>query len=348
MFVRTEGVTWSWEWNWLGTAVILFVLMLYLRGRSRHKQSAIKTILFICGLSLLFLISASPLNHLATQLFSIRILQRILLIAVIPLLLIGSNSIPILYAGLPLSAQLGLQRFPTARQNAYQFIHRITTPAAIWLTFICIFWLGYDLNFHHLTLQSRTVHGLEILALFIIACFYWWHILAASPQIHKPMPPLVRIGYVLAGAIPIKIIGLVLLFTSSKIYNYPGSVQIGYLSITDQSLGAMFHWSLGGIVFTWTGMYLMRAWFGIEAQKPILPHTSWSTTEMMLAPGFGDQSTEVRSQPLSKKTKTNKVHIKSDEETQECPNTRKSSNLIAVPVKIFLIIKSRVVTLREN
>ena len=274
MFLRTEGVTWAWEWNWLGTAVILLVLVLYFRGKSRHKVSGVKTFLVLSAFILLFLISSSPLTHLATQLFSLRVLQRILLVAVIPILLMGSNPLPVFFAGLPVSTQNQLQTLPADKPNAYQAMQKITTPAAIWLLFICVFWIGYDLSFHHLTMQSRVAHGLEIMILFIVACFYWWHILAVSPQIHKPMPPVVRIGYVLAGAIPVKIIGLVLLFTSSKIYNYPGSVQIGYLSITDQGLGAMFHWSLGGIVFTWTGMYLMRAWFSIEADKPILPHAS--------------------------------------------------------------------------
>lgn len=349
MFVRTEGVTWQGRIYWLETAVILLLVILYFYGRHKQtKSSKLSVFLFIWGMSLLFVAIASPLTHLTTQLFSMRVLQRILIVAVIPVLLMGSDPVPDLFAGLPLSMQAWLQQLPATKPKGYDAIKKMTRPAAIWLTFICLFWIGYDPAFHHITMKSHTLHSVEAMVLIVIACLYWWHILAVSPQLHAPMPAVVRIGYVLAGALPIKIIGLVLLFTNSKIYSYPGSLQIGYLSITDQSLGAMFHWSLGGLVFTWTGMYLMRAWFSIEAEKPILPHASWSTKEVMLAPGFDSQPQQLHSHTLPKKIESNQLPIKADEEKQECPNTRKSSKFIAVPVKIFLTIKSLVVTSHEN
>ena len=349
MFVQTEGVIWRWHVNGFETAVILLLAILYLYGRYKRAETGkLSPFLFLFGIGLLFVAIASPLTHLSTQLFSMRVLQRILLVAVVPILIMGSNPVPNLFASLPLATQTWVQNIPTTKPNRYLALQKMTTPAAVWLTFICVFWIGYDPSFHQLTIQTRTLQAFELLVLIIVACFYWWHILAVSPQLHTPMPAVVRIGYVLAGALPVKIIGLVLLFTNSKIYNYPGSVQIGYFSITDQSLGAMFHWSLGGLVFTWTGMYLMRAWFAIEAEKPILPHASWATKEVMLAPGFGEQPVPLQAQSLSSKKQANQLPIPSDEENQECQNTRKSSKLIAVPVKIFLTIKSLVATLREN
>ena len=308
MFVQTEGVTWVWEWRWVETAVLLLVLFIYLRGNTRQSgRSKIQDITFFCGFTLLLIIAASPFNHLATQLFSMRVLQRILLVALIPLLILSSDPVPVLFAGLPGNAQYRLRELPSTHPNWFDTIHRFTAPAAIWLLFICVFWIGYDLNFHQLTIRSQAWHGLETGVLFVVAALYWWHILAVSPKLHQPMPPVVRIGYVLAAALPVKIIGFVLLFSTSTIYNYPGSIQLGYLSINDQSLGAMFHWSLGGIAFTWTGIYLMRAWFDKEAHKPIMPHAAWATQERMLAPGFGGEVTSTQNNSLPKDVRSNKA-----------------------------------------
>lgn len=349
MFVQTEGVTWVWEWRWLETAVIIFAFIIYLRGSSQKPgRTKIQHTIFFFGLFLLFIVATSPFNHLATQLFSLRVLQRILLVAIIPLLILGSDPLPVLFAGLPANAQVRLQSVPAIHPNWYDTIHRVTTPAAIWLLFICVFWLGYDHNIHRLTVQSQQWHGLETAVLFMMAALYWWHILAISPQIHQPMPPVVRIGYVLAAALPVKIVGLILLFTNSTVYNYPGSLQLGYLSINDQSLGAIFHWSLGGIAFTWTGVFLMREWFDREARKPIMPHASWATPARMRAPGFGERAAPKQEKILPKEVRSNTVPVTSEKENRECQNTRRLSRLTAVPVKIFLIIKSLVVGSPEN
>lgn len=349
MFVQMEGVTWVWEWRWVETAVLLLALLIYLRGSTRQSgRSKIQHTIFFFGYLLLLIVVASPFNHLATQLFSMRVLQRILLVALIPLLILSSDPVLVLFAGLPRNTQHRLREMPFTHPNWFDTIRRLTAPAAIWLLFICVFWIGYDLNFHQLTIRSQAWHGLETGLLFIVASFYWWHILAVSPKVHQPMPSVVRIGYVLAAALPVKIIGLVLLFSTSTIYNYPGSIQLGYLSINDQSLGAMFHWSLGGIAFTWTGIFLMREWFDQEARKPIMPHAAWATPQRMLAPGFGNEASSKQNNSLPKEMRSNTVPVTQDKEIGECQSTRKLSRFTAVRAKILLIIRSRAANSPEN
>jgi hypothetical protein len=51
-------------------------------------------------------------------------------------------------------------------------------------------------------------------------------------------------------------------------------------------------WTVGGIVFTWTAVYLIRQWLALEDDKPYLPHTLWSSEDAMLAPGFGKRTSK--------------------------------------------------------
>ena len=83
--------------------------------------------------------------------------------------------------------------------------------------------------------------------------------------------------------------GIIILFTPAKIYNYPATFRLTGLLISDQSLGGIIGWILGGIVFSATATVLMRQWLAGEDEKPALPESVWATDEAMLAPGFRKQ-----------------------------------------------------------
>ncbi len=287
------NITWAWPWRWGATAVILIMACLYGRGwrhgRAMFPQAAspVKPVLFACGMVLLAIAWLSPLNHLATQLFSARVVQRILLIGLVPFLVLLSNPVPVFFAALPTERQAQLQRIPAGRPRLWSWLVSATKPSIVWLFFVCSVWLWYDPQLHQHTLTFAWLHNLETTLLFLAALLYWWHILAVAPHLHQPMHPVVRIVYAIMGSGPVKFIGLILLFSNQTIYNYPASLQFDGLHMDDQSLGGMLIWTVGGIVFTWTAVYLIRQWLSLEEDKPYFPPALWSTEEAMLAPGFG-------------------------------------------------------------
>jgi cytochrome c oxidase assembly factor CtaG len=121
--------------------------------------------------------------------------------------------------------------------------------------------------------------------LFVPALFYWWHVTCAAPRWHNQLSLLGRVALTIATTMPIKIVGLILLFVPETVYNYPQS-RITGLSFDAESLGGVMVWILGGIVYSWTAVYLMRQWLSSEDQKPILPSAIWDSEEAMLAPGL--------------------------------------------------------------
>ena len=276
--------------------VLVTAVWLYGRGWQRQPVPDARTLVphpwrvatFLLACLLLCGVLFSPLHRLATSYFSIHVFQRLLLITLIPLLFFSGNPLPILYAGLPLSLRTALRQF---LQNAPQIISFIRTafgPLPVWFLFAATFWLWHDVQVDRLLLQSEWLHRVETITLLGTAVLYWWHILAASPRLHAPLPLLWRVAYAALGASPIKLVGLVLLFAETAVYQYPAEIHLknSTLDITDQSLGAGLIWILGGIVFTWTAVLLMRDWLQEEDEKPKLPESAWATEEMMLAPGF--------------------------------------------------------------
>lgn len=282
-----------WDWG-IGLALVTAV-WLYLVGWWRQPSAESRSLLaqpwrglsFVVAVVVLVLTLFSPLHPLATRYFYLHVLQRLLLIAVVPSLLLSGDPLPILLAGLPARLQTALAQLPQAAPSWHRLLVQITSPVPVWFLFVATFWLWHDVQIDSWLLRASWVHRLENVALLGTAVCYWWHIMAVSPRWHRPMPPLWRVGYAALGAAPVKAVGLVLMFTSTAVYHYPAEISFYNLEITDQSVGAAIVWAVGGIVFTWTAVLLMRNWLQEEDDKPSLPESVWSTEEMMLAPGFG-------------------------------------------------------------
>lgn len=289
-----EAVNLSWEWHmrWGSAAVLLLMMFWYGRGWRHgrdtipHSPQPVRPALFGMGLFLLALVWLSPLYFLATQLFAARAMQRILLIGLIPFFLLLSNPAPVLFAGLPVRCQEGMRGWEHGRPRFWQFLHSATRPSVIWVLFVSVVWLWYDPKLHDLTLRYDGLHQVEMALLLLAALLYWWHILAVAPWLHTPMHPVIRILYAVIGSGPVKFVGFVLLFSAQPVYNYPAAIQFDGLHVSDQGLAGILIWTVGGVVYTWTAVYLTRQWIGLDDDKPYLPHTYWATEEAMLAPGF--------------------------------------------------------------
>jgi cytochrome c oxidase assembly factor CtaG len=245
---------------------------------------------FAAALLVLGIALFTPIHELAGRYFSVHVLQRLLLVAVVPSLFFSGNPLPILFASLPAQLQKKLGQLPQAAPWFVQLFVRCMGPVPVWVLFVSTFWFWHDVQINRLLLQAGWVHRLENVTLLATAVFYWWHIMAASPRLHPPIPPLWRVAYAALGAAPVKLVGLVLMFTTTAVYHYPAEISFYNLAITDQSVGAAIVWAVGGVVFTWTAVLLMRSWLKEEDDKPGLPESIWSSEEMMLAPGFGKSS----------------------------------------------------------
>ena len=281
-----SGLSGIWLWRGVVTAVSALLIFLYLRGWRKNLQPSIfrSIIPFLAGLTILFIVLATPLHQLAAHYFFVHTAQHLLLIAWIPALLLASDPLPVLVAGLPdgLWARWRDKRPSPAWQSRLRFL---TAPGTVWLMFICNFWLWYDPTFHQATLEHSWVRGIEVSSLLATAGLYWWHITGCAPHWHNQHSLIGRIAFTFVATMPIKIVGLILLFTPETTYTYPQQGIAGIIFDAEQ-MGGMMVWALGGVVFAWTAVYLARQWLGSEDDKPVLPGSLWDTQEAMLAPGI--------------------------------------------------------------
>jgi putative membrane protein len=289
----------SWQ-QVAGTAVLLALAICYRRGWRyllRHHLTPqvqddipswrlyLPCFSFYAGLLLLWLALFSPLERWTTHYFFARVAQHLLLIAWIPATLLWGRPFTILPLGLsqPLREKIG--RWLEKSPSDHAYLITLTHPSVVLFAFVATFWLWYDPALHSATLDHAWLRLVEKSSLLLTAAFYWWHITGSAGALHAPMPPIIRILFTLLGAGPIKLVGLILLFTDETIYNYPGTIALSGLDLTAQSLGGMIIWIAGGLVYSTTAAGLMRSWLGQEDEKPVLPLSVWATEEAMLAPG---------------------------------------------------------------
>ncbi len=277
-------------WLWRGgiTAVLLFFLLLYSRGwRQQQQQRPYRNLsLFFSGIILLFLILATPFHQWASQYFFVRTAQHLLLIAWVPALLLASDPWTLLWAGLPQSAKGKITGWKRPSLHWQACLHFLTAPGSVWIILVCSFWLWYDPTLHQATLTHPWLRSIEVASLFIPALLYWWHVTGAAPRKHNQLSLMARVALTIAATMPIKIVGLILLFAPETIYLYPQPLVAGFV-LDAESLGGMMVWALGGIVYSWTAVQLARQWLAAEDNKPVLPGAIWDTKEAMLAPGLG-------------------------------------------------------------
>lgn len=293
-----DGLIWQFRPFWL--IAIMVAGILYGRGWFFLRQTpagfhlaqrwATKGMFLLYSSSLAVLAFAllPPFALLAHQFFFLRMGQHLLLINVVPCFFFVTNPLPFIWYGVPAQFRHRLEIWSQKHPTWLTLFTRLTPKGIVLLLFIALSILWFDPVIHQATLNNRWLQEIEFMTSLSAGILYWWHIIAAHPRLHAPLPTFPQIAYTAIGALPIKITGLIFLLASEPIYIYP-TPQLSWLSITPLTSyhwGGAIIWMLGGLVYSYSAIWLLGGWLANEEQKPPSPRSLWDTPESMLAPGW--------------------------------------------------------------
>ncbi len=258
------------------------------RGGIDKQQLAAswRPMLYLGGILLLAITLISPIDVLSAQLFTMHMIQHVLLVMIVPPILLLTNPFPIMLWGLPKELRLWLGGLFSQQSRFRLALKRTTGPGTIWFAFV-IFYLGWhDPNAYNLALESAFFHDLEHLTFFITAMLFWWHVISVGPKIHKPLPAFARAGYVLTAVPPNMITGIAIVFASEPIYTYYLAMpRLWNLSVMDdQQIAGVIMWVPGSMMYILAALVLIARWLQREEKKPPLPQSAWATEEALAAP----------------------------------------------------------------
>lgn len=218
------------------------------------------------GILVLALALLSPIAVLSGQLFSIHMVQHLLLMMVAPPLLLLANPFPTFLWALPPRIRVAiaaafrrLARWLAVSSIFSRTVLKAASPASAWALYVLIFFAWHDGNAYSLALRFGSLHGLEHFTFVGAALLFWWHVTGAAPRVHPKPAQWMRVAYVLAMIPPNMLLGVALSFAQTPIYPYYESVPrlYGLSVMDDQVWGGLIMWIPGSMMYVIAALVLL-------------------------------------------------------------------------------------------
>ena len=241
--------SWTWEPSVLaGTLALAAAYVWLVRSRGRDASwSPLARLFFAAGLLAMFVALASPIDTGGDRyLFSLHMLQHLLLAMVVP---------PLLLLGLPEQWRAGASPHASgaggARRAFETFLDRVhISPLAANVVFNVVLAAWHLPFLYEATLRNQPVHVLEHLSFIAVGALFWWPILVPSGR-PKSMSVIGKIAYLGFAGVPPTILGLGFILSPTVLYPfYAAAPRVTPLSpLDDQLVAGLVMFGLGNLIY---------------------------------------------------------------------------------------------------
>jgi putative membrane protein len=222
--------TWSWDPTVLaGTLALVGGYLWLIRSTARSTAwSPMSRLYFAGALLVLFAALESPIDVGGDHyLFSLHMLQHLLLAMIVP---------PLLLLGLP------------EQWRAFDRIR--VSPLAANIVFNLVLAVWHLPFLYEATLRNEPIHVLEHLSFLAVGLLFWWPIIAPSSKPHA-MSVVGKMAYLGFAGVPPTILGLAFILSPTVLYPfYAAAPRVTPLSPLDDQLAAgLVMFGLGNIIY---------------------------------------------------------------------------------------------------
>ena len=216
------------------------------------------------GLGVLAVALLSSVETYATTLFSVHMVQH---------LMIAMVAAPLLALAAPITLLLRLAPPGVRRGVILPVLHSpplrlLSFPVVTWLLFAAVMWVSHFSPLFDAALESPLTHALEHFLYLAAAMLFWWPVVGADPSPWR-MPHGARIAY-LALAMPQNtFLGLALYSAPSVLYPHYATLERGWgpSPLADQQLAGGIMWVSGDILFLVPLILAVAAWLRAEEER---------------------------------------------------------------------------------
>lgn len=250
----------------LGIAAVGWIAMVDRIDR-RHPGSPVpfvRTAAFLGGLAAIAVALMSGVERYDTTLFSVHMVQHLVLMLV---------AAPLLALGAPITQLLRVAS-PEVRQRwILPILHSgpvsvIGHPLVTWLIFTGVLWFAHFSPLFDLALRDPFIHDLEHGLFLAAALLFWWPVVGLDPSPHRMGYPA-RIGYVLLQMPFSSFLAMVVLFADTPLYSFYAALgaPYGITAVADQQLAAGIMWFIGDVTLIGAILLIVAAWMRDEERK---------------------------------------------------------------------------------
>jgi putative copper resistance protein D len=228
-----------------------------------NPVSTARTIAFVAGMAALAFALLSGIDRYDTSLFSIHMVQHVLLTLV---------AAPLIALSAPITLLLRVASSGTRRRVILPLLHaRVTRvlafPVVAWLIFAAVMWVSHFSALYDAALEDPLVHDLEHVIYLAAGLLFWWPAVALDPAPWR-MPHPVRALYVFLQMTQSTLLAVVIVNAQTVLYPHYATVQRawGPTPLADQQMAGAFMWVAGDLVFLTATMAILVGWSRAEGR----------------------------------------------------------------------------------
>lgn len=247
------GATVVW-WLW----AVRRVNAVHLANRVPRRRTAA----FLLAMLALAFALVSGIERYDTTLFSVHMVQHVLLVLVVA---------PLLALSAPVTLILRLSSESTRRRWILPFLHArlvrgLAHPVVAWLVFAVVMWTSHFTRLFDLALEDPLIHDLEHGLFLTSALLFWWPAVGLDPAPWRIGHPA-RIAHVFLQMTQNTFLAVVLLNVGGVLYPHYASLgqPYGIDPLADQRLAAGIMWLAGDLIFLAAIMLLVLGWMRADA-----------------------------------------------------------------------------------
>jgi putative copper resistance protein D len=222
-----------------------------------------RTVAFLAGMLALAFALLSGIGLYDTALFSIHMVQHVLLMLV---------AAPLLALAAPITLILRVSSPETRRRWVLPVLHSramriLGHPVTAWLMFAVMMWVVHFSPLFNASLEDPLLHDVEHVLFLTGALFFWWPAVALDPAPYRLNHPA-RIGYLFTQMTQNTFLAFVILNATEVLYPHYATVvrPWGMAVLDDQRLAAGIMWITGDAVFLTAMIAVFWGWMRAEAR----------------------------------------------------------------------------------
>jgi len=236
------------------------------RDHPAHPVPRRRTVAWLLGIGAILLALDSGIERYDTTLFSVHMVQHLLLTLVAPPLL--------LYAG-PITVLLRVSSAETRRRWILPLLHSrvvraLAFPVVSWVLFAAVMWGTHFSPLFDLSLENVLVHRLEHALFLGSALLFWWPVVGPDPAPWR-MPPAVRVLYAGLQMPQSTFLAVAIYIATTPLYpHYVTNVRSwGPTPLEDQQVAGGIMWIGGDFAFLIAVILLVLAWMRDEERRTV-------------------------------------------------------------------------------
>jgi len=223
-----------------------------------------RTVAFLAGMASLAIALLSGIGRYDTALFSIHMVQHVLLMLV---------AAPLFALAAPITLILRVSGSETRHSIVLPILHSrvmrfLGHPVTAWIMFAVMLWGVHFSPLFNAALEDPLLHDFEHVLFLTGAVFFWWPAVALDPEPHRLGYPG-RIGYLFTQMTQNTFLAFVLLNATDVLYPHYATIvrPWGMAVLDDQRLAAGIMWIAGDAVFLTAIMAVVWGWMRAEARN---------------------------------------------------------------------------------